>query len=106
NIRTELKNELEQKGIATLQEKLKKLDPDYYSEVDLQNPHRVIRALEICIGTGKTFSSFRKDRAPKRPFKTLYLGLTAERELVYNRINRRVDQMMEEGLLEEVKGLY
>ena len=105
-IRQDLNTELQEKGIETLQKRLKQMDPDYYSEVDLQNPHRLIRALEICIGTGKPFSDFRKREAPKRPFQSLFVGLTAERQLVYDRINKRVDIMMQEGLLEEVKELY
>ncbi|WP_324719454.1 tRNA (adenosine(37)-N6)-dimethylallyltransferase MiaA [Salinimicrobium sp. HB62] len=105
-IRINLKTELEKSGLEKLQEELKNKDPDYYSEVDLQNPHRVIRALEICRGTGKSYSSFRKSGSKNRFFETIYLGLTAEREIVYDRINRRVDIMMEEGLLQEAEDLF
>ncbi|MCX2837640.1 tRNA (adenosine(37)-N6)-dimethylallyltransferase MiaA [Salinimicrobium sp. MT39] len=104
-IRLNLKEELEQKGLETLQEELKTLDLEYYSEVDLQNPQRVIRALEICRGTGKPYSDFRKKSSKNRFFDTLYVGVSAEREIIYGRINRRVDIMMQHGLLEEVKGL-
>jgi tRNA dimethylallyltransferase len=104
-IRLNLKEELEQKGLETLQEELKTLDPEYYSEVDLQNPQRVIRALEICRGTGKPYSDFRKKNSKNRFFDTVYVGISAEREIIYDRINRRVDIMMQQGLLEEVKGL-
>src|SRR5690606_9936313 len=81
-------------------------DPEYYSEVDLQNPHRLIRALEICRGTGKAYSSFRKRDSKKRFFEPVYIGLTAEREIIYDRINRRVDIMMKEGLLKEAEALF
>ncbi|MGB7787067.1 MAG: tRNA (adenosine(37)-N6)-dimethylallyltransferase MiaA [Salinimicrobium sp.] len=106
SVREQLNNDLQEKGIADLQQRLQQLDPEYYSEVDLQNPHRLIRALEICIGTGKPYSYFRKNKTTKRPFRSLQIGLTADRETVYDRINRRVDIMMEEGLLEEAKRLY
>ncbi|WP_029034649.1 tRNA (adenosine(37)-N6)-dimethylallyltransferase MiaA [Salinimicrobium terrae] len=105
-IRNELKQELEEEGLKKLQEELQRLDPEYYSEVDLQNPHRVIRALEISRGTGKPYSAFRKKNVKNRFFETLYIGLSSERELVYDRINRRVDNMMEEGLLKEAEELF
>ncbi|MEG9326398.1 tRNA (adenosine(37)-N6)-dimethylallyltransferase MiaA [Salinimicrobium catena] len=105
-IRKDLNTQLKEVGIESLQEQLKKLDPDYYSEADIQNPHRLIRALEICIGTGKPYSAFRKNTTAKRFFEPVYIGLTADREIVYGRINRRVDLMMEEGLLEEAKRLF
>ncbi len=106
SVRENLNAELQEKGIENLQQQLQKLDPEYYSEVDLQNPHRLIRALEICIGTGKPYSSFRRNLKAERPFRSIQIGLTANREIVYERINRRVDMMMEEGLLEEAKRLY
>lgn len=105
SIRESLNERLEVSGIETLQEELREKDPEYYSEVDLQNPHRLIRALEICIGTGKPYSSFRKKGAKNRIFEPVYIGLTAPREIVYDRINYRVDLMMESGLLEEAKRL-
>ena len=105
-IRIDLKKELEETGIENLQEELKQKDPDYYSEVDKQNPHRVIRALEICRGTGKPYSSFRKKSSKNRFFEPVYVGLTAERDLVYDRINRRVDLMLEQGLIEEAEALF
>jgi len=105
-IRLNLKEELEQEGLGNLQEELKTLDLEYYSEVDLQNPQRVIRALEICRGTGKPYSDFRKKNTKNRFFDTLYVGISAEREIIYERINRRVDIMMQQGLLEEVKSLF
>ena len=105
-IRIDLKKELEEQGLERLQQELKKRDPEYFSEVDRQNPHRVIRALEICRGTGKPYSGFRKDSSKNRFFEPVYIGLTAARELVYDRINRRVDMMMEQGLLQEAEFLF
>ena len=104
-VRDALNQQLKNEGIASLQDELQQKDPEYYSEVDLQNPHRLIRALEVIRQTGKTFSSFRNQQPKQRSFKTIKLGLTAERELIYDRINRRVDIMIQEGLLQEVKGL-
>jgi len=106
-IREQLNQQLKEKGIATLQQQLQKLDPTSYDSIDLQNPHRLIRALEICIGTGEPFSSFlNQTTQQQRPFKTIKIGLTADRSVIYERINKRVDIMMENGLLEEVKSLY
>ncbi len=104
--REDLNRKLKEEGLFGLQTELEHLDPEYYAEADVQNPHRLIRALEICRGTGKPYSSFRKKMKVPRPFETIYIGLTAERQVVYERINRRVDLMMEEGLLEEAKNLY
>ncbi|WP_345191650.1 tRNA (adenosine(37)-N6)-dimethylallyltransferase MiaA [Algibacter agarivorans] len=105
DIRKKLNKALETKGIESLQEQLQTLDPISYNTIAVDNPHRVIRALEICMGTGKPYSSFLNKGKEKRHFKTITIGLTAERELIYNRINQRVDIMMQEGLLEEVKKL-
>ncbi len=105
-IREDLNKQLETNGIASLQEKLKELDPMYYKKVALENPHRLIRALEICIGSGIPYSSFLKAETTQRDFTSIKIGLTAEREIMYNRINQRVDMMMNEGLLEEAKALY
>ena len=105
SIRETLNNDLETKGISHLQERLELLDPVTYNTIAIDNPHRVIRALEICMGTGKPYSSFLKKGNIKRPFKTITIGLTAERETIYSRINKRVDIMIEEGLLDEVKSL-
>lgn len=104
-LRAQLNLQLQQQGIGTLQEQLKKLDPDYFTEVDIHNPQRLIRALEVCIYTGKPFSSYRTSTARSRPFDTLKIGLTMDREKLYERINRRVELMMEAGLLEEVRSL-
>lgn len=105
-IRHDLNLEYQQHGIEFLQERLKKLDPEYFSEADIQNPHRLIRALEICIGTGKPYSSFRKNKSASRFFNSIFIGLDADRQVVYDRINRRVDLMVEEGLVEEARNLY
>lgn len=106
SIREKLNQELEENGISNLQQQLKKLDPMYYSEVDKENPHRIIRALEICLGTGKPYSSFINKKKTTRPFKTIFIGLAADRKIIYERINQRVDFMMQEGLLEEAEKLY
>jgi len=105
-IRTELKTELKEKGIVPLQELLKELDPVSYDRIDIENHQRLIRALEICKGTGKPYSSFLKKKENKRNFIPVKIGLTADREIIYNRINQRVDLMMEHGLLQEAKALF
>lgn len=105
SIRAELNNKLETEGLAVLQEDLLKHDPVYYHEVEITNPQRVIRALEIYYSTGKPFSSFRTGIKKQRTFNSILIGLNSEREKLYNRINKRVDLMMQEGLLEEVKSL-
>ncbi len=105
-IREQLNKDLEHKGIASLQDRLKALDPESYNSIAIDNPHRLIRALEICIGTGQTYASFKNKAKPERHFKTIIVGLTAEREVIYKRINKRVDIMLDKGLLKEVEGLY
>lgn len=104
-IRASLNNRLQENGLLQLQTQLKELDPIYYEKVDLENPHRVIRALEICIGSGKPYSSYIGQEKPKRPFNTITLGIDADRKIIYNRINKRVDIMLEQGLINEVKSL-
>ena len=96
----------EQEGLEQLCAELKVLDPEYYAIVDRKNPKRVIHALEICYMTGKTYTSFRTRTCKKRPFNIVKIGLTRDREELYERINHRVDQMMEEGLLEEARKVY
>ena len=105
-IREQLIDLQKAEGLPALQKLLADNDPDYYNKVDINNPHRLIRALEICLGTGRPFSSFLNKPREERPFKTLKIGLMADREIIYNRINLRVDKMMEAGLLEEAKQLY
>lgn len=104
-IRNELNQEFEKKGISVLQEKLKQLDPEFYSHVDLNNHKRLLRAIEVCLITGKPYSSIRKGEKKQRPFKTIKIGLEMDRKKLYHRINQRVEQMMEEGLLNEVKSV-
>ena len=105
-IREALTAELEENGLASLQKELENKDAQYYKKVDHQNPHRVIRALEVIRVSGKPYSSFLNQKKKNRFFDTLYVGLTAEREVIYSRINQRVDKMMDEGLLDEAKQLY
>ena len=104
-IRQKLNNQLKTKGIEHLQEKLKELDIESYNSIELDNPRRVIRALEVCIGSNKTYSSFLNKVKANRNFETLSIGLTANRDIIYDRINKRVDLMMKDGLLEEAKAL-
>lgn len=105
-IREDLKNRLEKHGIQNLQDELKKLDQPSFEKIDIENKQRLIRALEICIGTKKPFSSFLGLQKKERNFNSLKIGLSADREVIYNRINQRVDLMMDEGLLEEARSLY
>lgn len=95
-----------EEGLDHLCAELKLLDPEYYQIVDLKNPKRVIHALEICYMTGKSYTSFRTQSTKKRPFRIIKIGLTRERKELYERINRRVDEMLDAGLLEEVKAVY
>lgn len=106
SVRENLNKLFEEKGIQPLQNQLQQLDPDFFEKIDQQNHKRLIRALEICIGTGKPYSSFRTNQAKKRNFNVLKIGLNVEREVLYNRINTRVDQMMKKGLLNEAKKFY
>ncbi|MEM7485605.1 MAG: tRNA (adenosine(37)-N6)-dimethylallyltransferase MiaA [Bacteroidota bacterium] len=105
-VRESLRLQLEQDGLFSLQNELRKRDPKYYESVDIENPHRVIRALEICITANKPYSSFLNKQKNVRNFKTVYLGINADRQVIYDRINQRVDVMMDSGLLEEAKKLY
>ena len=106
DIREEMKRRYEQEGLEALCEDLKRLDPEHYEIVDRKNHRRVIHALEICYQTGKTYTSYRTQEKKQRPFRIIKIGLNRDREELYNRINFRVDQMMEDGLLYEVKSLY
>lgn len=105
DVRSDLKNLLKEKGIEALNSELQLRDPDYFNEVDRSNPHRLIRALEVCRITSGRYSALRKSAAVKRDFEVIKVGLTGEREWLYDRINRRVDVMMQSGLYEEVKSL-
>ena len=105
SVREQLKLELEKDGIGKLQKELKEVDPEYYEKLDLNNSQRLIRGLEIYRGTGNTISSFRKNESKKRDFEVIKIGVELPREALYARINRRVDLMLDAGLLEEVKRL-
>ena len=105
-IRQSLKNQLKTEGIESLRLQLRKLDPEYYSKVDLKNPARIIHALEICLMTGKTYSSFRSNPQKERPFNILKIGLNCDREKLHNRINKRVDNMVIAGLEDEARQVY
>jgi len=104
-IRKDLNKKIKLEGLKPLQEQLKELDVETYHTIALDNPHRVIRALEVSIGTGLPYSSFLNKSKIKRGFKTIIIGLTAERSVIYERINNRVDDMIEAGLVEEAKAL-
>jgi len=95
-----------ERGLEFLQNELKRLDPTHYDEVDLRNYKRVMHALEICSITGKPFSDIRTGKKKERPFNIIKIGLNRPREELYDRINRRVDEMMQEGLLEEARKYY
>jgi tRNA dimethylallyltransferase len=101
-----LSERYENEGLERLAAELKLLDPEYYKKVDLKNPKRILHALEICYMTGETYTSFRTQKKKERPFRIIKIGLTRKREELYERINQRVDRMMEEGLLEEAKAVY
>lgn len=105
-IREKLTAELNEKGIEILQEKLKELDIETYNTIALDNPHRIMRALEVCIGSNTPYSTFKNKPKAPRNFNVIKIGLNADREIIYNRINQRVDIMLENGLLEEAKNLY
>ena len=105
NIKTSVRNSFEEKGIKYLQKKIKKLDPKYYSQVDINNPSRLLRALELIKHTGKSFSSMRSGKSKKRNFNTLIISLQCSREYLYSRINERVDKMIDQGLEKEVFNL-
>jgi len=102
-IREQLNAKHETEGLEALQFQLKTLDIKAYHSIAIDNPHRVIRALEVCISSGKPYSSFLSSEQKARDFKTITIGLTADRDIIYDRINKRVDLMIAEGLLDEVK---
>lgn len=106
HIREQLIKDYEEKGLSYLQEKLKQLDGVYYNQVDLNNPQRIMRALEVCIHTQKPYSSFRTKEKKQRSFNTINILINTEREALYARINKRVGIMMQNGLTEEVRSLY
>lgn len=105
-VRQEVIMEFEEKGLDWLQQEVKKADPEYFESVDRQNPQRLMRALEVCRGTGLKFSSFRIKKSVERSFKTIKIGLYREREELYRRIDLRMDQMIEAGLFDEADALF
>ena len=105
-IRKMLKDKLEKEGLESLRFQLKKIDPNYYNSVDLKNPNRIIHALEISIQTGKPYSSFRSNPNKTRSFSIIKIGLNCDRKKLHNRINSRVDQMIDAGLENEAQNLY
>lgn len=105
-IRTNLNTILKNKGIENLQNQLKELDIETYNSIKIDNPQRLIRALEVCIGSGIAYSTFKNKPKSPRKFHSIKIGLKADREIVYNRINIRVDLMIKNGLIEEAKSLY
>ena len=106
DIREEMKRRYEEEGLEALCEDLRRLDPEHYAIVDRQNYRRVIHALEICYQTGRTYTSFRTQSKKERPFRIVKIGLNRDRYELYNRINARVDAMIEQGLLHEAESLY
>ena len=104
-LRNELMARLKEEGVEGLRQELRHLDPESYATIDIANGQRVVRALEVCLMTGKPFSSFKTSQAKRRDFEIEKIGLTRPREELYDRINRRVIQMVDEGLVEEVRGL-
>ncbi len=105
-IRKELNELFHEKGLEPILEELQRLDPVYYDQVDRKNPKRVIHGLEMCRMTGLSYSSFRKDTAKKRPFRILKICLNRERQVLYERIDARVDEMLLQGLEKEARSLY
>lgn len=106
DIREELKRRYQEEGLEPLCEDLKRLDPEHYQLVDRQNYRRVIHALEICYQTGRTYTSFRTQAKKQRPFQIIKIGLNRDRQELYDRINQRVDDMMNSGLIEEARVMY
>ena len=104
--RNTLKRRLAEEGLESLCEQLRVLDSEHYEIVDKKNPRRVVHALEICLMTGRTYTSFRTNEHKERPFNIIKIGLTRDREIIYERINRRVDIMMEQGFLDEARSVY
>ena len=105
-IRRQVQQAYENQGLAWLQSEVQRLDPDYWNEVDQQNPARLIHCVELCLTTGKPYSSLRTATTKNRPFRILKIGLERPREELYDRINRRVEQMIADGLIEEAKAVY
>jgi len=106
SIRKEVDSDMDEKGLTALQEELKQADPRSFTEIDIQNPRRLTRALMVIRQSGKPFSSFKQNRSMERPFRPVFIQLDRPREKIYERINQRVDHMIESGLQEEARKLY
>lgn len=106
HVRENLQQQLQEQGLPLLLKQLEQLDPLYYSQVDKANPQRVVRALEVCLASGRPYSTFRKSGKQQRPFHIIRVGLTRNREELYQRIDKRMDSMLEQGLLTEASALY
>ncbi len=106
HIRNLVKEDYERHGLSEMQNKLKELDPEYYSIVDKNNPKRIIHAVEICLSTGRTYTSFRTNIKKERPFRTIKIGLTRERGELYRRIDERVENMIASGLIDEARRMH
>jgi tRNA dimethylallyltransferase len=104
--REEMRRKFETEGLDALCAELRLLDPEYYDLVDKKNHKRIVHALEICYQTGRTYTSFRKNQTKERPFRIIKIGLRRERDNLFARINARVDQMMQQGLMDEVRRVY
>ena len=104
-LRNALMDRLKEEGVESLRAELKLLDPESYNVIDIANGQRVVRALEVCLMTGKPFSSFKTNQLKKRDFEVEKIGLTRPREVLYDRINRRVIQMIDDGLVDEVRSV-
>lgn len=105
-IRNRLQERFNNEGLVSISKELEKLDPEYYNIVDRKNHKRIIHALEICLSTGKTYTSFRQNTPKDRPFKIVKIGLNRERQELYDRIDTRVEQMVNEGLIQEALNVY
>jgi len=105
NTRQKILNLFKESGLEEIKNELRKIDPEFYCEVDLDNPRRIMRAIEVCWQSGNTYSSFRKEKPKKRAFKVIKIAYDYEREILYDRINKRVDIMIENGLEKEVQSL-
>ena len=105
-IRDEVIRWYEENGIEALRQRLQEVDPEYYEEVDRNNPKRMLHAVEVCQMTGKTFTSFRTRTVKERPFRIIKIGINQDRKVLYDRINERVLRMMDAGLLEEARVVY
>ena len=106
DIRQQVKTDFERDGLDAMRRRLEQIDPEYYAIVDKNNPKRIIHAVEICMSTGKTYTSFRTNKKKERPFKIIKIGVTRERAELYDRIDKRVDEMMAAGLPDEAQRMY